>query len=464
MKKLFFIGFLLTYNVSNAQVHTLKESIYFGLGKSTLSNSNKAKLDSILYLLKSSKSYSGEIKGHTCNLGSSKINKVISNLRAINVMNYLVDRGAKRKSFTYSGFGSSNPQGDNQTAEGRALNRRTDVEVVLNLFDDVVSYKEDVPETKNGYRVERYKVNSNYTGLQNKSTQSNESTENIDSKTEISTAPPVELGPDFVSGKFPKVGSKLIKSTNGITLAIDKNSLVSGSSEPIDLDFKDYTSNYEIIKKGLTTSTANGKCRNLSMIGAFSTNFTQEYEELSINSTKPVVVSIPSEYFPNAKLFSNHRNWVEDTINKLSYNQQTKAYEVSVINNTQVIGVFNDVIDTPKFLKVKIKGLKPELIKPYVIYDDCNLSMCCRQNGKVFFVPIATKSNTYKIRSSYTDFSSKNGASYSVNYDIKNLDLTKLKSEVVDGIIVYKYTEKIKITNQKLDKSNVCDPVASTGN
>lgn len=158
-----------------------------------------------------------------------------------------------------------------------------------------------------------------------------------------------------MAGKIPKAGNKLIKSTNGITLEIDKNSLVSGSSEPIDLDFKDFTQNYDIIKKGF--NTASGGCKNLSLIGAFSASFTQEYQELSINSQKPLVVSIPSEYFPNAKLFSNPRNWAVDTINKLSYNQEKKAYEVSVVNNTNVIGVFNNVPDTVVFLKVKIKGL-----------------------------------------------------------------------------------------------------------
>lgn len=92
--------------------------------------------------MKTSKSYIGEIKGYTCNIGSVRINKVISNLRAINVLNYLVDRGANKSSFTYSGLGSNNPLGNNKTNQGRAQNRRTDIEVVLSLFDEVVNFSE----------------------------------------------------------------------------------------------------------------------------------------------------------------------------------------------------------------------------------------------------------------------------------------------------------------------------------
>lgn len=442
-KTTFLLGIIIAINLQS-QVNTLKESIYFGLGKTTLTGAHKLKLDSIVTLLKTSKSYVGEVKGYTCNIGSTRINKVVSNLRALNVLNYLVDRGIRRDNFTYSGLGQANPQGSNKTNSGRALNRRTDVEVVLSLFDEEITYTEEI-----GERV--------------KTSTGTKTNENTNTQT-LASAPPIELGPDFSTGKIPKAGNKIIKSTNGITIEVDRNTLVSGSSEPIDLDFKDYTQNYDIIKKGL--NTASGGCKNLSLIGAFSANFTQEYQELSLNSQKPLIVSIPSEYFPNAKLYNNPKNWTEDTINKLSYNEAKKAYEISVVNNTNVIGLFNDITESPTFLRVKISGLSPEQIRAYVIYDNCNISMCCKQTKKWLFftstsylVPISTKSTSYKIRSNYTDFSSKNGASYSIQHDITNLDLSKLKKSVVDNVIIYEYPEKIQVTNKKLDKSGLCDQV-----
>ena len=92
--------------------------------------------------------------------------------------------------------------------------------------------------------------------------------------------------------------------------------------------------------------------------------------------------------------------------------------------------------------------------------------MCCRQTRKwlfftstSFLVPISTKSTSYKIRSSYTDFSSKNGESYSINHDINYLDLTKLKKSTVDNVIIYEYPEKLQVINKKLDKSSLCDQV-----
>lgn len=444
MKKTILLTLLIgSYNLF-AQVHSLKESIYFGLGKTSLTNGHKKKLDSVISLLKTSKTYVGEVKGYTCNIGSLKINRVISNLRAMNVLNYLVDRGVRRDNFSYTSFGESHNTGNNNTSQGRAQNRRTDVEVVLSLFDEPIAYTEDIKNRE---------VNPGKNGT---------STTKEPKDPVIGSAPPIELGPNFTEGKIPKAGSKVIKSSNGIVIEIDKNSLVSGSSEPIDLDFKDYTQNYDIIKKGF--NTASGGCRNLSMIGAFSIGFTQEYQELSMNTQKPIIVSIPSEYYPEAKLYTNPRLWTIDTVNKLRYNEDKKAYEVTVLNNANVIGLFNDVLDTPKFLKVKIKGLAPENIKSYVIYDNCNISMCCRQTKKWLFftstsylVPISTPSNLYRIRSTYTDFSSKNGASYSTIHDIKNLDLSKLKKTAADGILVYDYPEVIEVKNQKLDKSSLCD-------
>jgi outer membrane protein OmpA-like peptidoglycan-associated protein len=94
MKKILSILILFVAISTYSQVHTLKESIYFGLGKTSLSGYHKQKLDSIVTLLKNSKSYVGEVKGHTCNLGSVHINKVISNLRALNVFKLFSRQGS----------------------------------------------------------------------------------------------------------------------------------------------------------------------------------------------------------------------------------------------------------------------------------------------------------------------------------------------------------------------------------
>ena len=69
------------------------------------------------------------IEGHTDSRGSSEGNMILSRLRAESVMNVLTSNGVPRERMEAVGFGESRPIADNNTAEGRANNRR--VEIVL---------------------------------------------------------------------------------------------------------------------------------------------------------------------------------------------------------------------------------------------------------------------------------------------------------------------------------------------
>ena len=509
----------------NAQVQSLKESIYFGLGKTSLSREHKAKLDSILIVLKSSKSYSGEIKGYTCTIGSVSINKIVSNLRALNVYNYLIDRGAKKDNFTYIGLGSTNPQASNSTAAGRVKNRRADVEVILSITDaPSTSNSSSGNPTKtssstSGITYGTSRIASEYTGYQrnykpsstsgtssststsssvnsattgsgssssssasssNSSSSSNTKIDSKETSTSISSSggkanatgsaakeaftPAVELGPEFTSGKFPAAGNVKVTSSNGILWEIDKNTFVTSSKEPIEVDFKDYTRNAEIIRKGLSTK-GNGK--EYRILGAFNVNFTQEYQDLAINSRQPLRVFIPGEYDENMALYSNHKNWTRDTMNKLTYDDYRKAYVISVVNNSQMLALMKPVASSTEkleYLKIKIKGLSPDYIKPYIIYDDCTISNGSRLSGKWFIFPIAKRSGTYRLRAAYTDYSSKSGQPYSLNYDINNLDkLTNLKTSDEEGKITVKYPEKISMSMDKLPISSLCEMNSTVG-
>lgn len=487
----------------NAQVQTLKESIYFGLGKTSLSSEHKAKLDSILILLKSSKSYTGEIKGHTCSIGSMSINKIVSNLRALNVYNYLVDKGVNKDNFTYIGLGSSHPQSSNQTAAGRVKNRRADVDVLLSLSDepsastgansnsthDLTSSKESsklssefIANRKNYKSSKKSKKGSNNSKVENAATTGDSklttsdqvTTTNEAAKTTMTevapvketVAPPTELGPEFTSGKLPAAGNLKVTSSNGIIWEIDKNTFITTSKEPIDVDFKDYTKNGEIIRKGLQTK---GSGKEYKLLGAFNVNFTQEYQDLAINSRQPLKVIIPGEYDENIALYSNHKNWTRDTINQLSYDDYRKAYVVSVVNNTQMIALMKPVAaptEKTEYIMVKINGVKPDHIKPYVIYDDCTISngynitrKCFIFTVKKWFIfPITKRSGTYRLRAAYTDYSSKTGQPYSLNYDIVNLDKqSNLKTINEGGKMMVQYPKTVEMTNDKLPVSALCE-------
>ncbi len=70
-----------------------------------------------------------EIDGYTDNVGSEQSNMALSQKRANGVMEYLVKKGVPAERMTAKGFGE-NPAyfvGDNKTAEGRQMNRRTEI-------------------------------------------------------------------------------------------------------------------------------------------------------------------------------------------------------------------------------------------------------------------------------------------------------------------------------------------------
>lgn len=70
-----------------------------------------------------------EIQGYTDNIGSEEYNKKLSQRRADAVKNYLVSKGINPARLKAVGYGESNPIGDNNTANGRAMNRRIEFKI-----------------------------------------------------------------------------------------------------------------------------------------------------------------------------------------------------------------------------------------------------------------------------------------------------------------------------------------------
>ncbi|MCH8476175.1 MAG: OmpA family protein, partial [Opitutales bacterium] len=70
---------------------------------------------------------SAEVGGHTDSSGSDEGNRRLSQLRASAVRGALIERGAARENLVSRGYGSAQPVADNETVEGRALNRRTTI-------------------------------------------------------------------------------------------------------------------------------------------------------------------------------------------------------------------------------------------------------------------------------------------------------------------------------------------------
>lgn len=69
------------------------------------------------------------ITGHTDNVGAADYNMKLSLQRAESVRDYLVGLGLDPAKIEVKGEGMSNPTADNSTKEGRALNRRVEVDI-----------------------------------------------------------------------------------------------------------------------------------------------------------------------------------------------------------------------------------------------------------------------------------------------------------------------------------------------
>ncbi|PTN32877.1 OmpA family protein [Desulfonatronum sp. SC1] len=67
------------------------------------------------------------VDGHTCNIGPATYNMGLSERRASSVRNFLVNEGVPADRITTQGFGLTQPRFDNNTREGRSLNRRVEI-------------------------------------------------------------------------------------------------------------------------------------------------------------------------------------------------------------------------------------------------------------------------------------------------------------------------------------------------
>ncbi|WOA29656.1 OmpA family protein [Alloalcanivorax xenomutans] len=70
-----------------------------------------------------------EVAGHTDSVGSAQYNEGLSQRRADSVRNYLVREGVDSSRVTARGYGESQPIADNDSASGRAMNRRVEFHV-----------------------------------------------------------------------------------------------------------------------------------------------------------------------------------------------------------------------------------------------------------------------------------------------------------------------------------------------
>jgi OOP family OmpA-OmpF porin len=109
---------------------TYAADAFFDFDKATLKPAGKAKLDDLVGKVKGINLEVIIAVGHTDSVGSDAYNQKLSVKRAESVKAYLVSKGIEKNRIYTEGKGEKQPVADNKTNEGRAKNRRVEIEVV----------------------------------------------------------------------------------------------------------------------------------------------------------------------------------------------------------------------------------------------------------------------------------------------------------------------------------------------
>ncbi len=109
---------------------TFAADAFFDFDKSVLKPEGRAKLDDLVSKIRDVNLEVIIAVGHTDSIGSDAYNQRLSVRRAEAVKAYLVSKGIERNRVYTEGKGEKQPVADNRTKEGRAKNRRVEIEVV----------------------------------------------------------------------------------------------------------------------------------------------------------------------------------------------------------------------------------------------------------------------------------------------------------------------------------------------
>jgi len=116
-------------NTGNRLMVVLPEGVTFPTGSAVVNPGFLPELRQIAQSLRNYPNSTVRVVGHTDNVGTMAFNSELSRDRALAVARILINYGVPSNRITYSGRGFAEPVASNNTASGRALNRR--VEIVI---------------------------------------------------------------------------------------------------------------------------------------------------------------------------------------------------------------------------------------------------------------------------------------------------------------------------------------------
>jgi OOP family OmpA-OmpF porin len=113
-----------------AQKVTMAADVLFDFDKSVLKKEGKDKLDDLAGKVKTMNLEVVIAIGHTDSIGSDTYNQKLSVRRAESVKAYLVSKGVEPNRIYTEGKGEKQPVASNKSKDGRAKNRRVEIEVI----------------------------------------------------------------------------------------------------------------------------------------------------------------------------------------------------------------------------------------------------------------------------------------------------------------------------------------------
>lgn len=105
-------------------------ALQFKTAKADLEPTSYTQLKNVVEVMKRKKDVQIQIIGHTDSDGEDQANQILSLKRAESVRNYLVSQGISSTRVRCVGMGESKPVASNQTTEGKAKNRRTEIVIL----------------------------------------------------------------------------------------------------------------------------------------------------------------------------------------------------------------------------------------------------------------------------------------------------------------------------------------------
>lgn len=118
------------------------EQFLFDSGEYKIKEVGRQALAQLVGLLSGIEGREFQVAGHTDSVGSDEKNWRLSVNRAMEVVLFMIESGMPATRLSVAGYGETKPTDDNETPEGRALNRRIEIVLQPNI-DEILGFGEE---------------------------------------------------------------------------------------------------------------------------------------------------------------------------------------------------------------------------------------------------------------------------------------------------------------------------------